>query len=137
MALCASAVAQETPAKVADLSRWKLTLPTDANGDGKADEVHALAGYSNPPWFQPTPEGLLFRANAGGARTSGSTAYARSELRETPSWAASFLSAGKRMPASSCCSSISARTRQATSSDRRLGSVITGSSTLIRKPVAW
>lgn len=82
MALCASAAAQEIPVKVADLSRWKLTLPIDANGDGKADEVHALAGYSNPPWFQLTPEGLLFRANAGGARTSGSTAYARSELRE-------------------------------------------------------
>ncbi len=40
----------------------------------------------------------------------------RRELRETPSWAASWRSAGSRMPASSCCSSISARTRRATSS---------------------
>lgn len=82
IALSASVAAQEAPFQASDLARWKLTLPTDANGDGKADEVRKLAGYSNPPWFHTTAEGMVFRAHAGGARTSGSTAYARSELRE-------------------------------------------------------
>ncbi|MDP5238888.1 polysaccharide lyase family 7 protein [Uliginosibacterium sp. 31-16] len=80
---CAAPVfAQNAPLSASGLSRWKLSLPVDANGDGKADEVANLRGYANPPWFHATPEGLIFRAHAGGARTSGSTAYARSELRE-------------------------------------------------------
>lgn len=82
LALSAMASAQELPLQTSDLKRWKLTLPVDVNGDGKADEVSNLWGYSNPPWFHATPQGMVFRAHAGGSRTSGSTAYARSELRE-------------------------------------------------------
>jgi len=80
--VCCVAVADDAPLSTSGLSRWKLSLPIDANGDGKADEVARLSGYSNPPWFHSTPQGIMFRANAGGARTSGNTAYARSELRE-------------------------------------------------------
>ncbi|GAB2893190.1 polysaccharide lyase family 7 protein [Uliginosibacterium flavum] len=79
---CGAAVAEEAPLSTSGLSRWKLTLPVDVNGDGKADEVTSLWGYRNSPWFHATPDGIVFRAHAGGARTSGNTAYARSELRE-------------------------------------------------------
>jgi hypothetical protein len=81
LSLCAVAALAE-PLTPADLARWKLTLPTDNRKADKADEVTNLSGYANPPWFRPTPDGIVFRAVAGGARTSGSTAYARSELRE-------------------------------------------------------
>ncbi len=64
------------------LARWKLTLPIDADGNGRADEIADPAATELPPWFRKTPEGLLFVAPAGGARTSDNTAYARSELRE-------------------------------------------------------
>lgn len=82
IAICGPAAAQQALLTTSELRYWKLTLPLDADGDGKADEISRLAGYRNPPWFTPTAEGILFRANAGGARTSGSTAYARAELRE-------------------------------------------------------
>ncbi|PLK50459.1 polysaccharide lyase family 7 protein [Uliginosibacterium sp. TH139] len=82
IAICGPAAAQQALLTTSELRHWKLTLPLDADGDGKADEISRLAGYRNPPWFTPTTEGILFRANAGGARTSGSTAYARAELRE-------------------------------------------------------
>ncbi len=65
-----------------DFSRWKLTLPVDADGNGRADEIADPASTSLPPWFERSEEGWVFRAAAGGARTSGNTAYARSELRE-------------------------------------------------------
>lgn len=70
------------PAQAIDLSRWKLTLPIDPDGRGRAGEIADPARASRPPWFHATEDGLIFRANAGGARTSGNTAYARSELRE-------------------------------------------------------
>lgn len=65
-----------------DLSRWKLTLPVDADANGRADEIADPAGASVPPWFEQAGQDLVFRAPAGGARTTGNTAYARSELRE-------------------------------------------------------
>jgi len=67
------------------LRDWKLTLPVDKDHDGRADEVRNLQNYANPPWFQPSSGGLIFRVPAGGARTSSATAYARSELREMDS----------------------------------------------------
>lgn len=69
-----------------DLTRWKLTLPVDADGNGRADEVPAEGARGLEPWFGQADDGsLVFRANAGGARTSANTAYARSELRELDS----------------------------------------------------
>lgn len=77
--------AAESPLATDPLHGWKLTLPVDNRRDGKADEVTDLATYENLPWFGRTPEGLVFRASAGGARTSNATAFARSELREMTS----------------------------------------------------
>jgi hypothetical protein len=73
-----------TPARVLDLANWKLTLPIGSSAH-KATEVTqpALGTYKNSTYFHldSTGKGVVFRANAGGATTSGST-YPRSELRE-------------------------------------------------------
>lgn len=71
------------PAKVLDLSKWKLTLPTGA--PGKPDEVFqpALGTFVSSTFFRlnDTKDAVLFRANADGVTTRGS-GYPRSELRE-------------------------------------------------------
>jgi len=92
--LWAGVACGEVPLQADPLRDWKLTLPVDNNQDGKADEVTSLAGYENIPWFRRTPQGIVFRAPAGGARTSDATAFARSELREM---------AGPRIPAAWDC----------------------------------
>jgi len=62
-----------------------LTLPIDATGDGKADEIlqPQLASFMLVPPFHVSDDGagVVFWANCGGATTSGS-GYPRSELRE-------------------------------------------------------
>jgi len=74
------------PADVLNLTNWKITLPFDGPDSGTtADEITqpALATYSIDPWFKNNANntGVIFRANTGGATTSGS-GYPRSELRE-------------------------------------------------------
>lgn len=74
------------PASILNLTNWKITLPIDGSDSGSdADEVKqpALATYSIDPYFKnnSTNTGVIFRAHAGGATTSGS-GYPRSELRE-------------------------------------------------------
>jgi poly(beta-D-mannuronate) lyase len=73
-----------TPARVLDLTNWKLTLPIGSSAHS-ATEVKqpTLDTYANSTYFHvdATGKGVVFRANAGGATTSGST-YPRSELRE-------------------------------------------------------
>jgi hypothetical protein len=67
-----------------DLTNWKLTLPTDANDDGKADEIKqpTLAGFQFAPYFDRRDDGsIAFQAPCSGATTTGST-FPRSELRE-------------------------------------------------------
>jgi hypothetical protein len=67
-----------------DLTNWKLTLPTDANGDGKADEIKqpTLAEFKFAPFFYERADGgYQFRAPCDGATTTGSK-FPRSELRE-------------------------------------------------------
>jgi hypothetical protein len=72
------------PAQVLDLTDWKLTLPIGKEQD-EADEVEQpkLAHFQNREFFHLNAggDGVVFRANAGGATTSGS-GYPRSELRE-------------------------------------------------------
>jgi hypothetical protein len=79
------ALAVTPPSQILNLTNWKITLPIDNNGDGNADEVKQpdLDDYSISPYFRVTytGTGVSFRANAGGATTSGS-GYPRSELRE-------------------------------------------------------
>jgi hypothetical protein len=90
--LIAEASVCAMPAKILDLSAWRETLPVAADGSAGADKIAAsidqpkLAGFQARPWFHDTlgAEGpaVAFRANAGGARTSTHTLFARSELRE-------------------------------------------------------
>ncbi|WP_350275937.1 polysaccharide lyase family 7 protein [Kribbella sp. HUAS MG21] len=71
----------DVPAKVLDLTNWKVTLPT--GGDEKPTEIKqpALATYTNDPLFKVVGNGVQFRAPVNGVTTSGSS-YPRSELRE-------------------------------------------------------
>lgn len=74
----------ETPTDIIDLSFWKITLPTDDNGDGKVDEVSVggLRDYIHPDYFYVDEDGfVVFSAPNRAATTSGST-NTRSELRQ-------------------------------------------------------
>lgn len=77
--------ADKLPAEVLDLSSWKLTLPTDNQRQGRADEISVedLQTFSHPDFFfiNADADGVLFRAPCRGKTTKGSK-YPRSELRE-------------------------------------------------------
>lgn len=74
----------KVPAQLLNLTNWKLTLPVGKEQD-EADEVEQpkLASFQDSRFFHlnGASDGVVFRANAGGATTSGS-GYPRSELRE-------------------------------------------------------
>jgi poly(beta-D-mannuronate) lyase len=73
------------PARVLDLSGWKLTLPVDTDRPGRPDEVEkdALQSFAAPGFFfvNDAGDGVVFRAPCGGATTRGS-GFPRCELRE-------------------------------------------------------
>lgn len=75
----------ELPAKILDLSRWKLTLPVATSRPGRPGEIEQphLASYFNPNHFFVNEAGdaVVFRAPCGGLTSKGSS-YPRSELRE-------------------------------------------------------
>ncbi|MEO0576094.1 MAG: polysaccharide lyase family 7 protein [Pseudomonadota bacterium] len=79
-----TAAIAEHPGKKFDLKFWKLTLPMDANGDGKVDEVgvRSLKKFTHPDFFYLDESGaLVFTAPNKALTTSGST-NTRSELRQ-------------------------------------------------------
>jgi len=71
------------PADSFDLSHWKLTLPVDDDGDGKADSIRVdpLQSYAHPDFFYLDDKGhMVFTSpNKGGQTTNSSNT--RSELR--------------------------------------------------------
>ncbi len=74
------------PAENIDLTAWKITLPVDQDGDGRADEIEERmlsAGWADEAFFytDPATGGMVFRTFGGNATTQNSN-YARSELRE-------------------------------------------------------
>ncbi|WP_345947942.1 polysaccharide lyase family 7 protein [Mucilaginibacter sp. PAMB04274] len=73
------------PGEVLNLTNWKLTLPINTDASVNPDEIKqpVLNTYSNPDYFftSKANNAVAFRANAGGATTSGSN-FPRSELRE-------------------------------------------------------
>ena len=76
----------ESPAKVLDLTNWKITLPVPKPDNAKSPlEVTqpTLADYAKDPFFQLTEDcdGVEFRAPVNGTTTVGSH-NPRSELRE-------------------------------------------------------
>lgn len=84
VALLPSTVSAEIPADKFNFNNWKLTLPTDADANGKVDEisVSGLKKYSHPDYFHLDEQGfLVFTSPNKAATTSGST-NTRSELRQ-------------------------------------------------------
>lgn len=78
---------QPAPAEVLDLSGWKISLPVDAEGTGKAtsiDEKKIAAGYVDKKNFyvNEAGDGVVFSSPIKGVLTSKNTTYTRSELHE-------------------------------------------------------
>lgn len=71
------------PAQHFDLSEWYLTLPTDENNDGKADNisVQRLQSFSHPSFFHLDDEGGLVFTSPNKALTTKNSTNTRSELR--------------------------------------------------------
>ena len=78
------------PSSILNLSNWKITIPFDANGkdgseSGVAQEIKQTEfnTYTLPNYYftNTTKDGVVFKAHAGGAHTSGS-GFPRCELRE-------------------------------------------------------
>jgi len=69
-----------------ELIDWTLSVPSDDNNDGKADnkkEVELAAGYTNSKYFYTAADGgMVFKCPVAGFKTSTSTTYTRVELRE-------------------------------------------------------
>jgi len=74
----------EYPAEKFDMRFWKLTLPTDKNGDGKVDEisVSGLSNYSHPDFFYVDENGFLLMTAPNKATTTAGSTNTRSELRQ-------------------------------------------------------
>ncbi|MEL6446592.1 MAG: polysaccharide lyase family 7 protein [Pseudomonadota bacterium] len=76
--------AADYPSDVFNLKFWKLTLPLDANADGKVDEVgvRSLQDFEHTEFFYlDSDQNLVFVAPNKAQTTSGST-NTRSELRQ-------------------------------------------------------
>jgi hypothetical protein len=76
------------PGQLLRLTNWKLQLPIDTERTGSPDEIKQpeLNSYTdaNNFFLNSQLNGVVFRANAGGATTKNSS-YPRSELREMTS----------------------------------------------------
>lgn len=76
--------AVKIPADSFDLSRWKITMPYDRDGNGKSDEIkfEELKTFSDADFFYINKDGeLVFTTPNKGASTS-SLASTRTELRQ-------------------------------------------------------
>ena len=74
----------ENPSDYFDFKFWKLTLPLDANQDGKVDEisVRALSDYSHPEFFHLDEQRNLVFTAPNKAKTTSGSSNTRSELRQ-------------------------------------------------------
>lgn len=72
------------PGEVFDLSQWKITLPTDDNGDGKPDEidVRELQDFAHSDFFYLNSDDHLVFAAPNKAPTTANSTNTRSELRQ-------------------------------------------------------
>jgi poly(beta-D-mannuronate) lyase len=72
------------PAGQYDLSHWKLTLPTDADRDGKVDEVRVaeLQEYTHPDHFRLDDLGRMVFTAPNQGMTTRTSSNTRSELRQ-------------------------------------------------------
>ena len=79
--VAAKAVAM--PADYFDLSHWNITVPVDANNDGKVDIVSVadIKNYSQPDFFYLNEAGHMVFAAPNKALTTPNSSNTRSELR--------------------------------------------------------
>jgi len=74
------------PSQNFDLSYWNLSVPTDADNNGRSDTINEAKlnqGYQNPDYFYTAPDGgMVFKVPVKGFKTSKNTSYTRTELRE-------------------------------------------------------
>ena len=77
-------VCADNPGDHFNLKFWKLTLPLDANQDGKVDEVgvRSLADYSHPDFFYLDDDRSLVFTAPNKAKTTSGSSNTRSELRQ-------------------------------------------------------
>ncbi len=71
------------PGQVFDLSYWNITLPTDANADGKPDiiKVKDIQSYTHPEFFYLNESKEMVFVSPNVAVTTANSKNARSELR--------------------------------------------------------
>ena len=79
-----SVACAQNPGDQIDLRFWKLTLPTDANKDGKVDEISVggLKKYSHPDYFFVDENAWVVFSAPNKAATSANSTNTRSELRQ-------------------------------------------------------
>ena len=68
-----------------ELIDWYLSVPTDNDGNGKADTIKEkvlAAGFTNEFFYRSSDGGYVFKSPTKGFRTSLNTRYVRVELRE-------------------------------------------------------
>jgi len=73
------------PSENFDLSKFKLTLPSDDDKNGKADNISPKKlnkGFQNEYFYTGKDGGMVFKCPTIGAKTSKNTKYTRTELRE-------------------------------------------------------
>lgn len=71
--------------KFFDLSDWSLSVPTDEDGNGRADHIKERklsSGYISDFFYANNDGGMVFTCPIGGFKTSPNTTYTRVELRE-------------------------------------------------------
>lgn len=69
-----------------DLAVWKISIPTDIDGSGTADDIKEddlSSGYEDDRFFYTAEDGgMVFKCPNAGFKTSTNTSYTRVELRE-------------------------------------------------------
>ncbi len=72
------------PADKFDLSHWKITLPLDANDDGKIDEisVRQIQRFAHPDFFYLNEDEEMVFTVPNKAKTTSGSSNTRSELRQ-------------------------------------------------------
>ena len=82
-AAISSPVGLEVPASAFDLGQWKITLPIDANRDGKADEIDVseIGQFAHPDFFYLDEGRRMVFVAPNRAITTANSSNTRSELR--------------------------------------------------------
>jgi len=75
---------QTAPGEKFDMTKWKITVPSDINEDGRVDEIEGVAmlSYSHPQFFHLDEDGNLLFEVQNQAITTKNSKNARSELRQ-------------------------------------------------------